>query len=90
MALCCRESRRHDDARPQLAEVLRAALPPYAVHHSLPAHHWKTLNALRRCHTAELGGHLYRCVDCGREHFVAQEREPGSARESCKTHCHGA
>jgi DNA-directed RNA polymerase subunit RPC12/RpoP len=71
MALCCRESRRHDEARPQLAEVLRAALPAYGVHHSLPAHHWKTLNALLRCHTAELGGHLYRCADCGKEHFVA-------------------
>ena len=71
MALCCRESRRRGAAALQLAEVLRAALPSHAAAHALPAHHWKTINALLRCHTAELGGHLYRCVDCGREHFIA-------------------
>jgi hypothetical protein len=54
-----------------LGEVLRAALPFHAAGHRLPAHHWKTLNALMRCHTAALGGHLYRCLDCGHEHFVA-------------------
>ncbi len=59
-------------APPQLtvAEVLRAALPDYAATHRLPAHHWKTLNALLACRTAQLGGHVYRCLDCGEEHFV--------------------
>ena len=71
MAPCCRESRRRGAAALQLAEVLRAALPSHAAAHALPAHHWKTLHALLRCHTAELGGHLYRCADCGREHFIA-------------------
>ena len=71
MALCCREPRRRGAAGLQLAEVLRAAWPSYAAAHALPGHHWKTLNALLRCHTAELGGHLYRCADCGKEHFVA-------------------
>ena len=50
--------------------MLRVALPSAACHR-LPAHHWKTLNALLRCHTPELGGHLYRCADCGVEHFQA-------------------
>ena len=71
MAPCCREPRRHGAAALQLAEVLRAALPSDPAAQALPAHHWKTLHALLRCHTAELGGHLYRCVDCGREHFIA-------------------
>lgn len=73
MALCCREPRRLDEgARLQLAEVLRAALPASAAAlHRLPARHWKTLNALLRCHTPELGGHLYRCADCGQDHFIA-------------------
>ena len=71
MALCCRESRRRGAAALQLAEVLRAALPSDPAAQALPAHHWKTLHALLRCHTAELGGHLYRCADCGREHFIA-------------------
>jgi len=71
MAFCCREPRRHDGARLQLGQVLQAAVPAYAVSHRLPAHHWKTLSALLRCHTQELGGHLYRCADCGAEHFQA-------------------
>nr|MDQ3566200.1 transposase zinc-binding domain-containing protein [Pseudomonadota bacterium] len=71
MALCCRELRPAGGARLQLSEVLRVALQTPAAGDRLRAHHWKTLNALRRCHTPELGGHLYRCADCGREHFVA-------------------
>jgi len=53
-----------------VAEVLRAALPDYAATHRLPAHQWKILNALLACRTARLGGHVYRCLDCGAEHFV--------------------
>jgi hypothetical protein len=71
MALSCRELRRAQGAYLQLADVLRIALPNFAACHPLPAHHWKTLNALLRCHTPELGGHLYRCADCGTEHFQA-------------------
>jgi hypothetical protein len=70
MPLSCREPRRHAGAHLQLDQVLRAAVPAYAASHRLPAHHWKTLNALLRCHTPELGGHLYHCADCGAEHFV--------------------
>lgn len=71
MALCCRGPRQSGGTHLQLADVLRAAVPGLAARHRLPAHHWKTLNALLRCHTAELGGHLHRCADCGREHFIA-------------------
>lgn len=71
MALSCREPRRFGGARLQLADVLRVALSHSVACHRLPAHHWKTLNALLRCHTPELGGHLYRCADCGEEHFQA-------------------
>ena len=56
-------------ARPTLAEVLHAALdhgPPPA----LDDHQWKTLHALLRCRTPALGGHLYRCEDCGKKHFA--------------------
>ena len=51
-----------------LAEVLRAGLsssPP-----SLPKHHWRILNALLACRTPRLGGHRYRCQQCGKSHFV--------------------
>ena len=51
-----------------LAAVLRAGLsgsPP-----SLPKHHWRILNALLACRTPALGWHRYRCLECGRTHFV--------------------
>jgi hypothetical protein len=53
---------------PSLAEVLRLGLeaaPP-----RLPSHQWKILRALLACRTPALGGHRYRCVQCGQAHFV--------------------
>lgn len=53
---------------PSLAEVLRLGLgvaPP-----RLPTHQWRILRALLACRTPALGGHRYRCEDCGRSHFV--------------------
>lgn len=57
-----------DGSGVRLADVLRAGLP--ALPWRLPAHHWKVLNAILSCRTDKLGGHLYRCQDCGGEHFV--------------------
>jgi hypothetical protein len=72
MALCCRQPARRGGAGLQLADVLRAALPAAAAaSYRLPAHHWKTIRALLCCHSPELGGHLYRCQDCGKDHFIA-------------------
>jgi hypothetical protein len=53
-----------------LGEVVRAALPSFAQTHRLPAHHWKVLHAIAACHTPALGGHQFRCANCGQEHFV--------------------
>ena len=53
---------------PSLAEVLSLGLgvaPP-----KLPTYQWRILRALRACRTSALGGHRYRCADCGRSHFV--------------------
>jgi len=63
----------------RVADVLRAALLGNS--RPLPASHWKVLNALVRCRTQALGGHLYHCEDCGRDHFV-----PHSCRNR---HCPG-
>jgi hypothetical protein len=55
-------------AGPSLAAVLRAGInssPP-----SLPKQHWRILKALLACRTPALGGHRYRCLECGRTHFV--------------------
>lgn len=67
-----------------LGEILRASLPAYGRAHRLPAHHWKVLNALSRCRTAALGGHQYRCAQCGGEHFV-----PHSCRNRHCPACQG-
>jgi hypothetical protein len=55
-------------SRLTIATVLAAALARGRP--ALPASHWKTLHALLRCRTAALGGHLYVCADCGRQHFL--------------------
>ena len=72
-------------AQRTVGEILRGSLPDYARTHRLPAHHWKALNALSRCRTAALGGHLYRCTACGGEHFA-----PHSCRNRHCPTCQGA
>ena len=68
-----------------LAGVLRSALPAYAEDHRLPAHHWKVLRAIQACRTSDLGGHLYQCPHCGKEHFA-----PHSCRNRHCPTCQGA
>jgi hypothetical protein len=55
-------------AGPSLAVVLRAGVN--SSRPSLPKHQWRILNALLACRTPALGGHRYRCQECGRTHFV--------------------
>jgi predicted RNA-binding Zn-ribbon protein involved in translation (DUF1610 family) len=57
-------------ASPTLGDVIRrfgAALLRARSATLTPAQH-AVLSTLGRCHTAALGGHLYRCDDCGAEH----------------------
>lgn len=68
-----------------LARVLRAGLPPHTREHRLPLHHWKVLRAIMACRTSALGGHLYQCRHCGKEHFV-----PHSCRNRHCPSCQGA
>jgi DNA-directed RNA polymerase subunit RPC12/RpoP len=56
------------DGPPALAAVLRAGIAQ--ARPALPQHHWRILNALLACRTPALGGHRYRCQDCGQLHFV--------------------
>lgn len=51
-----------------MAAVLRAGLDNSRP--SLPTQHWRTLRALLACRTPALGGHRYRCEECGQTHFV--------------------
>lgn len=69
-------------AGPTLGQVLRRAVA--ASDPQLPAHHWRVLNALMQCRTDALGGHRYRCAECGQEHFV-----PHSCRNRHCPACQG-
>jgi len=51
-----------------LATVLRAGRD--SARPSLPTQHWRILRALLACRTPALGGHRYRCEECGQTHFV--------------------
>lgn len=52
----------------ELADVFRLGFSDYAVQNGpLSNHHYKVVNALLSCHTSSLGGHVYRCEQCGHE-----------------------
>ncbi len=55
-----------------LAEVLLRHWPEYERQFGpqiLPSHR-RAVQAILRCRTRALGGEVYRCADCGRDHFV--------------------
>jgi DNA-directed RNA polymerase subunit RPC12/RpoP len=68
-----------------LAAVLHAGLPSFRRTYRLPRHQWKILSAIQQCRTPALGGHRYRCAQCGREHFVPH----GCGNRHCPQ-CQGA
>lgn len=71
-----------EPAAPTLGRLLRQVLEGGLL--KLCAAHWKILSALAACRTPALGGHCYRCEQCGREHFV-----PHSCRNRHCPQCQG-
>ena len=51
----------------ELADVFRAYGKSYRHNHPLPVSHLKVIEAVERCRTAALGGHLEQCDRCGFE-----------------------
>jgi Putative transposase/Transposase zinc-binding domain len=51
----------------ELADVFRAYGESYRRNHRLPVSHLKVIEAVERCRTAALGGHLEQCDRCGFE-----------------------
>ena len=49
----------------ELADIFRAYGESYRRNHPLPVPHLKVMQAVERCRTAALGGHLQRCDACG-------------------------
>jgi len=68
-----------------LAAVLHTGLPLFRRTYRLPRYQWKILSAIQQCRTPALGGHRYRCAQCGREHFVPH----GCGNRHCPQ-CQGA
>jgi len=57
---------------PTLGQILRSVIEANAARSlRLSPQQWKTLGALAACQTSALGGQVYYCGACGREHFVA-------------------
>jgi len=55
-----------------LGQVLRPVLKgPSSAPLRLSPEQWKTVRALAACRTSVLGGQLFQCAHCQREHFVA-------------------
>jgi hypothetical protein len=53
--------------RPTLADVVRKHRQAYEQAHGLCPTERAVLNAIERCRTAEFGGHMDHCCDCGRD-----------------------
>jgi hypothetical protein len=72
--------------RPTLGQILRGVVQGRcAPTLRLSSEHWKVLRALAACRTPALGGQLYYCPACRREHFVAH-----SCRNRHCPQCQGA
>lgn len=69
----------------KLGDVLRAGIADFAKQHRLSMNQWKVVRAIMNCRTPILGGHLYRCSNCGAEHFV-----PHACRNRHCPSCQGA
>lgn len=48
-----------------LATIINKFLPQLNTSNKLPAHKLRTLNALQKCRTEYMGGHIEACEDCG-------------------------
>ena len=50
---------------PELAAVIKNFLPSFNIKNKLPPHKLRTLDALQKCRTDYMGGHIEACNDCG-------------------------
>ena len=58
----------------RLVDILRQHWSDYVTSvggpDKIPREHWRAVEAVLACRTARLGGHLYRCTDCGQLHHA--------------------
>jgi len=65
LAACQRPAAARDGV--ELADIFRAYGESYRRNHPLPVSHLKVIEAVERCRTAALGGHIERCDSCSFE-----------------------
>jgi hypothetical protein len=55
----------------EVADVLRRYGPAYLERFGdkMPVSHRRAFEDILRCRTAALGGHVYKCNQCGRQHY---------------------
>jgi len=72
---------------PEVADIFRRYGEDYlqTFGASLLPSHRRAIQDILRCRTPVLGGHVYRCDHCGREHYVYH-----SCRNRSCPQCHGA
>lgn len=57
------------DAKVEVQDIFAAFGEEYRSHHKLPVSHLKAMSAIERCRTANLGGHMDACDQCGATHI---------------------
>jgi len=57
-------------SNPTLAALMQRYGDAYRSAHTLPSSHLKIMQAISRCRTADMGGHLHQCDACGYQHPV--------------------
>jgi hypothetical protein len=50
---------------PQIQDIFREYGREYTMNRNLPSHILKTIGDIKSCRTAELGGHIDECDECG-------------------------
>ena len=60
------------ESQVEVGDIFRACGPAYCREHGheMPLHHYRAMNAIEACRTADLGGHVEQCEDCRRVRVV--------------------
>jgi hypothetical protein len=77
---------------PSVADCLRQHAPAYLEKFGerVPLGHRKVISAITRCRTGQLGGVVYQCDDCGRQHWVGRScgnRHTPTGEKQSRTRC---
>jgi hypothetical protein len=61
----CRNNKKHISPKIELADIIKSFSTAFQATGNTYAHHLRTLTAIQKCRSPELGGHVTVCTDCG-------------------------